>query len=40
MIGFVTVLEPVDTGDWTLKNVAPAARELRKRYLAVLGEDD
>ncbi len=36
----VTVLEPIDTGEWTVQNVAPAARELRKQYLAILGQDE
>jgi putative phosphoserine phosphatase/1-acylglycerol-3-phosphate O-acyltransferase len=34
----VTVLEPIDTSEWKLRNVAPAARETRDAYLQILGE--
>jgi len=34
----VTVLEPIDTTEWTLRSVAPASRKVREAYLEILGE--
>jgi putative phosphoserine phosphatase/1-acylglycerol-3-phosphate O-acyltransferase len=34
----VTVLEPIETSDWKLRNVAPATRKTRDAYLQILGE--
>jgi len=34
----VTVLEPIETSEWKLRNVAPATRETRDAYLQILGE--
>ncbi|MDJ0709135.1 MAG: HAD-IB family hydrolase [Woeseiaceae bacterium] len=34
----VTVLEPIDTSEWTLRDVAPATREAHAAYLEILGE--
>lgn len=34
----VTVLEPIDTSGWTLRNVAPETRKARKAFLDILGK--
>lgn len=34
----VTVLEPIETSEWRLRDVAPAARAAREAYLQILGE--
>ncbi|MDH3620123.1 MAG: HAD-IB family hydrolase [Gammaproteobacteria bacterium] len=34
----VTVLEPIDTSEWTLRSVAPETRRIREMYLKTLSE--
>ena len=36
----VTVLKPVPTKDWTLRDVSPQSRRVRDMYLETLGETD
>jgi putative phosphoserine phosphatase/1-acylglycerol-3-phosphate O-acyltransferase len=36
----VTVLEPVATDDWEAEDVPAIARDMRARYLEVLGQSD
>lgn len=36
----VTVLPPIPTSDWTLRNVSPETRRIRELYLDALGETD
>ena len=36
----VTVLEPVETAGWNLRDLARATRDVRRAYLRTLGEDE
>ena len=36
----VTVLEPIATEGWKLRDVSPQTRRIRELYLDVLGETD
>ena len=36
----VTVLAPIPTDDWALRDVSPQTRRIRELYLDVLGETD
>jgi len=36
----VSVLKPVPTKGWTLREVAPQSRKVREMYLETLGETD
>jgi putative phosphoserine phosphatase/1-acylglycerol-3-phosphate O-acyltransferase len=36
----VTVLPPIQTDDWSLRDVSPQTRRIRSLYLDCLGESD
>ena len=36
----VTVLAPVHTDSWALRDVTPKSREVRERYVEILGQDE
>ena len=36
----VTILEPIETSDWTLRNVAPQTRRIHRLFLEALDQLD